>query len=237
MNPLAFDTLKRLQRETGRQLDPVEDHERICALVEASEKALHADESPALTALLKPSRRVGNITLHRLSHGAKSFYQEEIWPIWKDSAFSDMAFAWCMAHSREPELLWAYAGAPRKLRRAIRKWERSLRCCTEELFAAIRDMMDEVQYLYGEAQDGEESRSSGLAQWVQALAKETGRSLEDLLWRCPEEELILLAQNLPGPGAQVMDPSSPRIREMRKFHEVAAELRAYLESKEVPHGQ
>ncbi len=231
MNDLAQDTLRRLQRETGITLDPVSDYEHIHGLVELAERTLDAESSPACEALLMPSVRVGDVVLFRLSHGAKEFYKREILtPFRDDVSFVNIAYAWCMAHSREPELLWNIAGDKRAIRKAVEKWGRTLCIPEDAILAAIEKLHLTVAALYSRA-DGRTRPKSDLSRWIKELAVQTGRSVEDLVWRCPEEEIILLLTQHPDETGHAPDPDAPSIRALRDFREAETELRAILEAR------
>ena len=270
MNPLARDTLRRVQREAAQELDPVEDFDRIKFLVDASETATNADESPAFTAQLIPSKKVGNVVLWRLSHGAKTFYQREIFDRLtdEDSELSELAVPWCMAMSRTPEILWELSGDLAAIRKAVKRWEKSLTCSTEELFGGVHALLDMVRGVYtSELEQAREmlldasrqwadnpteerditlkravrcyvdsdkfeagggSKSKGLAATIQSICKETGRSIEDIVWRTPEEEIIMLVSQYDETGEK---QSSVKKRAFFKFHAEAEKLKQYLIEK------
>lgn len=237
MNPLASDTLKRLRRETGATLDPIDDYDRIKALVDAAEATLDAEHSPMFEALLRRSVSVGGVTLHRLSHGARCFYSREIQPEFRDDGeFCDISFCWCMAHSPNPEYLWTFMNDMKRLKKAVQKWERQIKCPTEELIQAVEDFhavsRPQEKKQNNKTEKIEHSKKVDLSVWIQAIAKETGRSIEELVWKCPDEELVLLlTPPSQGDAESAPDPNAPNIQALKNFKDIETELRAYLEAK------
>jgi hypothetical protein len=231
MNELAHETLRRLQRETGANLT-LEDFDLVRSLVDAAESALKTEPGPACAALLMPCIRVGNVTLWRVSHGAKLFYEREILARCReDVKFLNRAFAWCMAMSKTPEILWELSGDFQAIRRAVRKWERGIGVPEDLLLAAMDRLLDVVESIYKRTTGNGTKQRADLSAWIAELARETGRGIEELLWRVPEEELLMLLTMSPHRDQGPVDADSPMIRSVRAFREAEAKIRATLEAR------
>jgi len=228
MNELALETLRRLQRETGATL-LLEDFEIVRDLVDAAEAALDVEPAPACAALLMPCLRVGNITLWRLSHGAKLFFDREILHTWpKDVRFCNLAYAWCMAHARDPETLWMLAGDSAAIRKTVRRWERGIGVPEDALIDGVQRLIATVASLYTTSKKG---GKSDLSAWIAEVARETGRPLKELLWDVPEEELLFLLTLRPNDGGGPVDPDSPHILAVRAMRMAEATVRTTLEAR------
>lgn len=228
MNELALETLRRLQRETGAFLR-LEDFELVRELVDAAETALNAQPAPACAALLMPCLRVGNVTLWRLSHGAKLFFEREILARHrKDVGYCNMAYAWCLAHSREPETLWALAGDDGAVRKAVRRWERGVGVSEDSLLEGVERLLKTVEGLY---KSGGTGRRQDLSAWIAEVARETGRPLQELLWRIPEEELILLLTLRPNDERGPIEADSEEMRAIHALREAERKIRETLEAR------
>jgi hypothetical protein len=228
MNELALESLRRLQRETGASLQ-LEDFELVRDLVDAVEGAVNADPAPACAALLMPCLRVGNVTLWRLSHGAKLFFEREILAKHrKDVRYCNLAYAWCLAHSREPETLWNLSGDDAAIRKAVRRWERGVGVSEDALMQGVERLLKTVESLY---KSGGKGPRQDLSAWIAEVARETGRPLEDLLWRIPEEELLLLLTLRPNDEGGPIDADSPEIRAIHTLREAERKIRETLEAR------
>ena len=229
MNDLAIETLARVQREAGATLDLIKDYDLVRDLVEASELALNSDKSPACEALLMPSLKVGNVVLYRLSHGARLFFEREILPVWKHKVdFCNIAYAYCMAVSKEPETLWRVAGDSKAIKKSIKAWERTVSVPSDLLIAGVDTLLQTVAELYQATGDeGNGKKGSDLGKWIAEIARETGRPIQDLMWNCPEEELIMLLTQRPN-DEENADPDSTYIRSVRVFRESQTKIEAVL---------
>jgi len=233
MNANAAEILKRLEREAGANLDLVEDFEEVRELVEALEEAMNGGTSPACAAMLMPSLRVGNVVLHRLSHGAKMFFEEQVAiPMREKVFFCNVAYAWCMANAREPERLWEVAGNRQALIKAVKRWSRSVNVSTDVLIDGVESLHKTVEDLY---QPVDETKTptgrTDLGKWIAELGRETGRSVEDLMWRCPEEELIMLLTQRPAKPGELDELDSHYIRAVKRMRDAETSLREKLKER------
>lgn len=231
MNTDAAEILGRLQRETGASLHAIDDHELIHELVNALAASMNADDSPACRAMLMPSLRVGNIVLYRLSHGAKLFFEREILPVWiKKREFCNLAYAWCMAHSKRPDLLWMVSGDAKEIKKSIKRWEKTIGVPSDVLIDGVEQILETVSSLYKPSEGGSKRKSDSLGPWIAELARETGRSVEDLMWRCPEEELLMLLTQRPTkPGeSEAIDAESPYVVAVKRLRDAESAIREKL---------
>lgn len=226
MNPLARDTLKRLQREAGAQLDPVDDYELIREFVDLARETWEADATPGMRAAKDPCRQIGNVLVWRLSIGARSFFDEQVHPLYGDTAMGDLAFVWVMAHSRDPETLWQLRGDPKGIRRAIKKWKRTVAVPADVLFSQVEEFQRITETL--EDQDGpeEERPVPDFTEAMRGLTKETGRSIEELTWNTPEEEINMMLM-----GGEEQAQYGSRNRARLAFRKKQAEIKALLQTR------
>lgn len=241
MNELARATLGRLEKETGAAFDLVKDFGPVSAFVEAAQAALNPPPAPATVAALMPCKRVGNVTLWRLSYGAKYFFDEEILARWGyENPLSELGFAYCMAHAREPSKIWTLAGDPEAIEKALKDWSKTIDVPADCLIAAMDSLQDSVGALYATPaeickecgqpifKDDTGAEKDDLGKYVAELARQTGRTVENLIWETTQEELILLLSQQPTTESGAPDPYDPKIQALKKFYDEQANLKAIL---------
>jgi hypothetical protein len=137
MNRALKSALLELKAD-GITLDPIEDLEHILALNTLALRITTPPDPPGERALLQPVLAVGNLTLRHISMGAKRFLIDVVVDWFPgDNITQDLAYAYCMAHTDDPEGLWAMAGSRHAFLKALRCWERTIGTSYEELKAAI----------------------------------------------------------------------------------------------------
>lgn len=150
MNQTLKSALRELKSE-GVILDPIDDLEHILTLDKLSNEIDNPTSAPGEVGAFCPSITVGGLTLYRLSIGANRFYTETCVPWLDGDAYrQDLAYAFCMAHSNTPEVLWSFAVPPRstlkgardRFIKALGAWEKTLTVSMAELTAAIKAFLD-----------------------------------------------------------------------------------------------
>jgi hypothetical protein len=144
MNKLLKSALIELRRD-GINLDPVADLEHILALSKLADRV--TDRTPAIgeASLLRPAMTIGNVTLRHLSQGAQIFLVEVVagqwWP--DDTRNQNRAYAFCMAHTDQPEKLWQLQASRMAFNMAMYEWEKTITIPAEDLQAAIKAFQQE----------------------------------------------------------------------------------------------
>jgi hypothetical protein len=162
MNRALKSALYELKNE-GVTLDPIEDLEHIVTLHTLALAISAPRALPGEAALLRPALCIGNVTLYRLSLGARRFLADVV-DAWfpRDSHMQDLSYAYAMAIGHEPEKLWAVQSDRRAFRDAVRAWEKTVGVPFDQLAGAVRAFLDEER--------SEPGPTPGPAQYRAALA-------------------------------------------------------------------
>jgi hypothetical protein len=125
MNKALKSALIELKSE-GVTLDPIADLDHILVLDRLARQMM-APPSAGEAALFSPAITVGNVTLRRLSLGARVWLAEVVaeWYA-NEPRQSDLAHLYAMAHSDRPETLWAVQHDRAAMDRAIAAWSRTV---------------------------------------------------------------------------------------------------------------
>lgn len=141
MNPALKSALIEL-KNNGVTLDPIEDIDHILTLHALGKKLV---DPPAVHGeTLRPVLRIGNLTLRRISIGARRWLVDQV-AEWfpTDNDRLDLAYAYAMAHAHEPETLWRWLDDRSGFVKALKKWERTITVSMDELRKAIKSFQEE----------------------------------------------------------------------------------------------
>lgn len=145
MNLALKSALYELKNE-GVILDPIDDLEHIVTLHTLALAISAPRCNPGEAAAFRPALRVGNVTLYRLSLGARRFLIDVVdgwFP--GDTHLQDLSYAYAMAIGREPEKLWSLQSDRRAFLHAVRAWEKTVGVSFEQLAVAIRGFLEDVR--------------------------------------------------------------------------------------------
>lgn len=125
MNPALKSALIELKND-GVQLDPIADLEHIITLYHLAEAVTDNPVIASEHAILNPVLKIGSLTLRYLSVGARRWVADRAaeWLI-GDKTGQDLAYVFAMAHTEQPEILWAIEDA-RTLKKALALWSRTI---------------------------------------------------------------------------------------------------------------
>lgn len=149
MNRLLKSALIEL-RGDGVNLDPVADLEHLLTLDKLASDVMDTPPAIADAVLFRREKRVGNVTLRRLSIGAQYFINEVVLGWFPgDLEWQDLSYAYVMVHCGHPEKLWALQDNRKAFEREVKAWARTLDVTRPELIKAIREFLkderDEVR--------------------------------------------------------------------------------------------
>lgn len=126
MNNTLKSALIELKSE-GIALDPIADLDHILALHNLSLEMLSLRDAPSESFIFRPVLRIGNVTLRRLSIGARRFLLDEVFDWYPGDALKqDLAYAYTMAVSDTPEKLWEVQGNRREFEKRVKAWEKTV---------------------------------------------------------------------------------------------------------------
>lgn len=192
----------------------------------------------ASAALLAPTVRVGNVTLHRLTIGAECFLRESVLPWFEDESerLFDLATAFVFAHANAPDVLATFAGDRAGFLLALRKWARTVKATPVQLVAAL----DAFVAMERQISLGGEAGEPGPAQYgplIECLCREYGHDARHWLWvaTIAEVDTILGARmaravqdaQAQGPIKGVApDPDRPDLRALRELRAAVADFKS-----------
>lgn len=133
MNPLWKDTLYNWQND-GLQVELGEDWPDLEALYRLSVKATQGDPSAAMRSFLEPRRKVGGITLRRLSIGSEAYLNENVIPWFaRDDYWRTLGICYCMAVSEDTEALWEIGANKSEFLNAVSRWRKGIKLSFRQL--------------------------------------------------------------------------------------------------------
>jgi hypothetical protein len=145
MNKALKSALIELKND-GVALDPIVDLDHILALHNLSLEMLSPRDAPGESFLFQPVCQIGNVTLRRLSLGAKRFLADVVFHWFPDDVrWQDLSYAYCMAVGDDPALLWVFQSNRRSFQKAVQAWEKTVGVSFEALKDAIRSFQDGPQ--------------------------------------------------------------------------------------------
>lgn len=149
MNRALKSALIELKNE-GVLLDPIADLEHILTLDKLALNISCPRNSPGESAALRPALCVGNLTLYRLSLGARRFLVDVVEEWFRDDmATQDLAYAYCMDIGRSPELLWEIQQDRQKFKKRLHAWEKTVGVSFDDLRRALKAFLHEDNNLPG----------------------------------------------------------------------------------------
>lgn len=182
----------------------------------------------ASAALLAPTVRVGNVTLHRLTIGAQQFVSECVVPWFGDERNASrlyLGIAWTMAHASDPESIQAWYGDREGFARGLKVWSRGIGCRWVELVDAIAcfRQMEVADEAKGDGED-----VAGWGPLIECLCREYGHDARHWLWVASIAEITtiigarqakaVMEAQAQGPIKGVApDPDRPDLRALREL--------------------
>lgn len=143
MMHLLAQTAARDLAAQGAPLDPIEDFDDLVELNRLALACENASSAWKTQHAFFPTVGAANVTLRRLSIGARIFFAEEVAPHIADDDCSQVAaLAWIMAHSDRPDLhLWPLAGRPAQIQASIEAWMKTVGATWQELDRAVAQLL------------------------------------------------------------------------------------------------
>lgn len=192
----------------------------------------------ATAALLAPTVRVGNVTLHRLTIGAECFLRESVLPWFEDESerLFDLATAFVFAHANAPDVLATFAGDRAGFLLAVRKWARTVKATPVQLVAAL-DAFVAMERQISMGGEGVDHGAAAYGPLLECLVREYGHDARHWLWvaSIAEVDTLLGARmaravqeaQAQGPVKGVApDPDRPDIRALRELRAAVAAFKA-----------
>jgi hypothetical protein len=238
LHRMAADAIATLAKE-GIVCAPDE----ILWLQAMAGKALHpapADESLFLQLPIP----CGNVLLWPLSIGARVWFEDYGRPWFAGTGLlEEMAVAFCLAHSREPEVFRKELTSCGRARLKVALWAARLNATRRELNEAVgRCLAGEDSDLI-EVEGPKPTAAPAAADYgdcVALLCHFFGESPDYWLWQAGDDEcaalLSRIASLLPGQAGKTMDVHSPKFRALAKFKLVVAHIRKAHAEKKVGSG-
>lgn len=230
MHELAVTTIRQWIGQ-GFRLDPLLDFDDLAELNRLAGAVMGEDGRTApYRKALEPEFHMGGMTFRRLSIGVRSFIDEHF-DKWFSGDEESKAYArvWCLAHGREPGLVWQYQHDPKGFCEEVQRWYRGLKCTPDELWGPLSNW-----YTGGEKPaetKQEDGRKAGdLSAMIEELASEYGKpEVGYWLWEVSEDDVVLMARKMRERkarekgvefGADIEDPRISLLAKYRK-HEAA----------------
>lgn len=185
MHMLAQSAVRDLVAQ-GVTLDPVADFDDLVELNRLALECENVSSAWKSRRAFFPTVGVANVTLRRLSIGARIFFAEEVSPhLAPDDCSQVAALAWVMAHSDRPDHhLWPLAGNPEAVRNAVQTWMKSLGATWEELDHAVAKNLATEQPARRAVKKSTEPDYCAICA---SLAENFGRDPVWWFWEAPEQ--------------------------------------------------
>jgi hypothetical protein len=191
----------------------------------------------ASAALLAPTVRVGNVTLHRLTIGAQQFVSECVVPWFGEERNASrlyLGIAWTMAHARDPDAIQEWHGDREGFARGLKVWSRGIGCRWIELVDAI------ARFRQMELEDESKGDGEDVSGWgplIECLCREYGHDARHWLWVATIAEIttiigsrqaraVIEAQSQGPIKGVAPDPDRPDLRALRELRAAVAAFKA-----------
>jgi hypothetical protein len=188
MNPLFVAALKEI-KSAGVELTVPEDFDAIVRLRHLADRARAESGTDLTPAILRPTYRVGNVTLHRLTIAAQVFLADRV-----DGWFptggteSDLAVAFVLAHVPQFEaVIQPFYDDRAGFLRAVKAWRRGLHVTRQDLAGAISAFADQERKPVTGAGGGDDARAFG--PMLEMLVREYGRTPHEWLFHVSAVEI------------------------------------------------
>ena len=156
---LARSGLVQLRDVHGVHLDPIADLDHIQKIIALA--GLVKNPPGQSAAVLDPVRVVGNLTLHRLTMGAKECLAGPVRAWFSGQTYwQNVALAFLMVHGKDPQRIWQVFATADTCAKSLKDWIRNVGCTYRALVTAMDEFM----------------------------ASEVNQDLEDLLRTKPEDD-------------------------------------------------
>lgn len=188
MNQLFLDALKEI-RAAGRELTIPDDLDAVVRLLHLADRARGEGSTDLTAAILRPTYRVGNVTLHRLTIAAQVFLADRVDEWFPAGGMeSDLAVAFVLAHVPHFEAVIQPLYDDRDgFRRAVKAWRRGLNVTRQDLAAAISAFAEQERKPVTGEGSPDDARLFG--PMIEMLVREYGKTPHEWLFVIPAVDI------------------------------------------------
>lgn len=231
MHPLAISKLRELERK-GIRFDAIADFALLARINSLAEAIANPPPHWSVSAMMRPARTIGGVTMHVLSIGAWEFLCSGPYVWFEDYFRQVMSLAYCMAHARTPrESLWPFIDRPDDFLAVLNDFSKQIGVPWDEFRKAVEEFFNATTPPPNSDRHREPSKRETV---IEILCAEYGRDPYYWVWESSNAEVCMLLAALEerrerenrsmNAGNRAPDPNARWVRSREALRVAIAEI-------------